>query len=525
MRGSLKIQLALLLILLPVSVAVVQTTVAIKLFREDKELYVFDLSTQSVELMARNLTMALESLRIQAELRKEPIPPILAVRTTEQAPGEQGVFKVENISKEGDPRLQILTRGASGGLAIDVRPRSLLDLRGTSGPQNLMVVNEQGRVLVHPDPARVIERQSLLGVIQRIGVFSPRGSRVGSREVELNGKPTFVAYGRAAGHLAVLQVFPQQAVFEAANPLIKSAALTAAVVVAVAILLALLLGRMILRPLQLMARQAEAIGRGEFGASTPGQMPGDMGKLVASLNAMSAALKKREDEIKKIHDQLLQAERLNTAGRMISSITKELSAPLETSFSLASQTLKVLPPQHTLRLLQEQILGEMDRASNILQNFSRISSRDESEPREVEIDMELADVLASSGPLFEQRNLRVDTDLSLSETKALISPDQLRNALYDIFLFVAKEAQNTSPVRISSGRRDGDLIISIQYSGVPLGEEQRAQLLNPIHAEGQGQGSLLLAVAVMVLQEQGARMVIEQLDSGNRFNVILPQVR
>jgi C4-dicarboxylate-specific signal transduction histidine kinase len=525
-RLSLRFQLLSSLILLPLAVAAVLTFVAIKLFQEDKELYVYDLSSQSVDLVARNLATTLESLRLQAELSQQSdkiSPPFLALGhpADDQAPREKSVFFIENISGGDGPRLRIFSRGERGPLSMDLRPKDLLDLRGISGPSQLIVANEQGMILVHSDEEQITARRSLTELIQNLAVFSPSGSRVAMREVDWEGAPMLVAYARVGKHLVVFQTIAEKDVFAAAEPLIKSAVFASLAVVVVAILLALLLGRSISRPLLLMTKQAEAIGRGEFGIATETKASGEVARLVESLNAMSASLKRREQEIGEMQHRLLQSERHNTTARLISSIAKDVSTPLEACFSLANQTLQGLPRESKLRGLQEQILSETDRAANMLQNLSRVASREEEEAHPVELDMLVADVLISAGPLLEKQGVEVEREMGSNEATVRVSPDPLRNALLDLLFFVASEAN--ARVKVSTWRRDQETGLAIEYEGTPLSEAERERLFKPFSSDvAAGKSSLVLAVTSMVIEEQGGRLAWESLPNGNRIDVIFP---
>lgn len=526
MRGSLRLLFFSALVLPPIIVAAVLTVVTMELFRDDKERYVYDLSSQSVDLVARNLLATLDGLRLRAELTPAE-PPFLAVELASggRVPPDAGAFRVENVSGAGQARLRVYARGGSGGLAMDLRPEALLDLRGYGGPTDLMVISDEGKILVHHDSKRVVARQDLSALLHRLRLFAPGSPRVGTRAVDLDGVPSLVAFARLPGGVAVLQSIPRKAVLAAADPLIRSAALASALAVVFAVFLALLVGRTIIRPLRLMADQAEAISRGEFGVATEARGGGEVATLMESLNAMSASLKKREQDLQRIQQDLLQAERLNTAGRLVASIVKEVSTPVEACFSLAGETLQRLPEKSDVRPLQERILFEADRAANILQNLSRLSTREEETTvRPVELDMAVADVLVSAGPLFERRKLSVETDLTTPAGKVVLSPDQLRNALLDILLFVAEEALPGSRVLLSVWKRGSEALVSIQYSGAPIPRDDAGRLLGSASGTW-SKSALVFAVASLVLEEQGGRLVVEALENGNRLNVVLPEAR
>lgn len=512
MRGSLRLHLFGSLVLLPILVASVVTFLAVRLFREDKEIYVYDLSAQSVELVARNLSARLESLRLKAAHEPDGL-------SVERRGGDALDRPTYTIERAGADRLQVEVHGSGGGrLTMKIPPEALLDLRGFSGPTELMVVNRAGQVLVHPDPgrSRALRVDDLL---RQLAPFKHQGARAGTREVRLMGRPALAAYAVVGDNLAVLQTLDKAQVSAAAMPLVTSAVVASLLVVLVAVLVALVLGRSILQPLRLVSRQAEAIGRGEFGVAVKTQSAAELAQLVDSFNSMSAALKRRDEELSEMQRQLLQAERLNASGRMIAAIVKELSEPLERCFNLASQTRHRLPESSSLRGMQKQIMDEANRAANILQNLTRLASREDSPADAVEPDIIVSDVLVSSRPLFEKQQLSVTTDLD-TVGRVRISPDQLRSALLDVFLYVSKHARPAGPVQVNL-RPSGDAVtLEVAYFGTPLSAEERGNLLRPSAAAQAG--GLELAVAATVFEEQGGGLALEPTEAGNRISISLP---
>jgi len=506
-RGSLRFHLFGTLVLLPVIVAAVITANAIRLFHEDKELYIFDLSAQSVELVARNLAGHLESLRIKAALGTgTPAPFISIIRHGDAARLEsprQPTYRIQHVGGT-TPRLRIeVLDDKVALLTMEIPPESLLDLRGYGGPTQLMVVNRQGRILVHSDRKRV--GQSLSPLLGQLHPFSSQGAGAGTRQIQYRGRPTLAAFARVGDDLAVLQTMDRQQVGAAAKPLVTGAIIASLVVVGIAIVIALLLGHSIIRPLRLMARQADAIGRGEFGVAVQADSTAEMAQLLNSFNAMSAALKRREEELQQMQSKLLQSERLNATSRMMTNIVKEVSQPLEQCFQLASQTLHRLPESSALRNMQKQIMEEANRASNILQNLSRLSSAEEPAAQAMEPDIIISDVLVSSRPLFDKQQLTVTTDLDAQIGRVPLSPEQLRNALLDIFLHVTTHARPPTPVQVTLKRQNQSMLLDVLYSGSsPPGSEQP------------------LAAATSLLQEQGGTLSLQPSPRGNRIQLTLP---
>ena len=128
---------------------------------------------------------------------------------------------------------------------------------------------------------------------------------------------------------------------------------------------------------------------------------------------MSAALKRRDEELRQVQHELLQAERLNAAGRMIAKVAKSLAGPVEACYGLARQTLAELPAQSEQRALQERIASEAHSASSILENLVRVAEGKAAGQSSEAVTLEalVADVMVSAGPLLERRGLAVATDL------------------------------------------------------------------------------------------------------------------
>jgi len=125
-----------------------------------------------------------------------------------------------------------------------------------------------------------------------------------------------------------------------------------------------------------------------------------------------------------------------------------------------------------------------------------------------------------AGPHFF-RDIRVQADLD-PVGNVRIGQENLRNALLDIFLFIAGKASSGTPIKVVLRKVDHTAAIDISFAGPPLSAAQREQLLEPFSAEGAGGGSLELAVAAMVFEEKGGRLLLESSESGNTITAELP---
>ncbi len=547
--GSLRVRLLAALVLLPVIVAASITFLAIRQFRADKELYVHDLSSQTVELVARNVSTQLESLALRANMQLAAQVPgavdgagtgdspnqasgdLLRIRALAKPP-KHGPFDAKNVSNSKELRLRVHAVAKGASVTFDVRPATVFDLRGYDGATTLFVVNREGRLLLHADSQQLRRQASRADLVEALGLFGEGKARLGSREVTVDGRPILVAYARIGDGLAVLQSVDKARVFAAAAPLVHSAIIASVAVVGVAALLALLLAGTVIRPVREMVRQAEAIARGEFGVAVQTRSGGTVGSLGRSLNEMSASLHQREQQVALMQRQVLRAERVTTAGRIIAAVAKEMNKPLDACVTLASECERLdTSGSDKIRDNYQRIAREANRAANVLQNLSRVGEGSDDPtkpaatqpPEPVDLEMIISEVLVSSGALLRQKRIAVAAALEAGGS-VLARPQELRSLLLDLLLFLSEHAAPGKPAMLSLGEADeGKVAIDLIFQGPSWSEEQRRQLVDPYASACNAEGSLMLAVSAAMLEEQGGRLEVDEVDGRNRIRTILPR--
>ena len=99
---------------------------------------------------------------------------------------------------------------------------------------------------------------------------------------------------------------------------------------AAAILFALLItffvASRLLKPIKLLDTAAREVGRGNYDHRVPLDGDDEMGRLGRTFNAMSASIRNSRDE-------LIRQERINTLGRIASSVVHDLRNPLAAIYS------------------------------------------------------------------------------------------------------------------------------------------------------------------------------------------------
>lgn len=516
------------IVLPPVLVAAVLVFASARQIREDKELYSYDLATQSVELLASNLVAKVAELQRRALAMQEAAPPFVAFESEKS--GDASLPTVSNASHSGKALLKLRCgKGESAKVAL-LEPKQLLDL-ARQGPAQLMVINSAGEIIAHPDSRMVATRKDAAPLLGQLRLFRKGAFRLGTKEVQLEGRASLAAFARVEGGLAVVQSIPKSQVTEAATPLIRAAIITSALTVLIMLLLALVLSRRVTRPLREMARQAEAIGRGEFDVtlvaepSTHGA--GEVAALAKSLREMSASLKRREQELKQVQQRLLQSERTNAAGRVIGSIAQELAEPLDASQTLVEKLHSAVTGLPKARIFSDALGEELGKAAMMLQKLRRLNVGETgAEASVIEADLAVADALVAARPMLEQRKISAVLDPEFEPRPVRMPEQSLQNALVDVCYFVAQRAKERTEAMVSIANHeltDGrpGVAITFNYQGDPVSEGERKALLSPLEAVEQG-GSLVLAVAAAAVTEEGGSLILEPTPMGNLVRMLFP---
>lgn len=513
--SSIGLRLLTAIVVPPILVASVLVVVSAHLVQRDKELYGYDFATQTVDLLARNLETKLDSLRRRAAKLERVEPPFVALG----APSGASKVAVANVSAGGSSLLELRL---SATRSARLPPSALLDV-ARQGPSQLQLINRAGRILAHPDPKQVAQRAEAKELLGQLKLFREGAPRLGTKELSLDGKLVLAAFARLPGGLALVQTIPKAEISAAAAPLIRTAALISGVTVLLTLLVTVLLSRRIVRPLQAMAQQAAAIGRGDFDAAKQAgpRGAGEVAKLADSLMQMRDSLAQREQELERVQQRLMQSERLNAVNRVIVAVSNELSEPLEAGLIATQQARYHVPPEAGGKWL-DTLATSLDRASGMLQKLRRLDTTGEKSGQTTVIDAALAvvDVLLSARPILQQRSIEVAFEPS-DPWPIRVSLKNLQGALLDVLYFLAQQADEATTVRISIHDQSPHVTIAFHYRATPLSREECAEFLSPIHAVEKG-GTLVLAVAAGAVAEEGGALTLEPSAEGNVIWLQLP---
>lgn len=405
---------------------------------------------------------------------------------------------------------------------------------GTEGVEAIGVYDVAGeRVAAAGEPAAVDEL--------------PRGrisNREGLREPPAGASLLTVTVPSAVGPVvAVLRIDDQAA---RAAPLVRLMGLyTALVGLALLVIAYFALTRLIVRPLDALARAAERVAGGTRKLAVPKTSVRELQDLGVSLGIMTERLLLEEDKLrtkideveraterlKEAQDRLVRSERLASVGRLAAGLAHEIGNPISALMGLQDLVLDGgLSPEEE-RDFMMRMRKETERIHRILRDLLQFA-RPAAAPLEGEAGQEPGDVDTAARDtaalVAPQRSLK-EVSLKLEVDPALpavaLGHEQLMQVILNLVMNAADAVGPGGNVRVAAARHDSGVRLLVEDDGPGVDPRVQAQLFEPfVTTKEVGKGTGLgLAVCRGLVEAAGGSITLDRdYTRGARFIVDLP---
>ena len=469
---------------------------------------------------ARLAALNLTAEDLAASRRAQPLRP-------EVVAAEEVILA--NASVAPDVALLTLAAASPGAeriVAAELRPDRLLRIFGRSPLYRVYLVDGRGSIVAHPDPAKVIARESALAVPVVRDAVEGSLSR-GAREFATPAGTLLGAFSRVGlGQLAVIAEVPREEALKATRELVRKSELFALAIVLVALLASIYFSRLLTAPLLRLQQAADAVGRGDFAVQVPATTGNEIGALGAAFNRMSRELLDREARLGEAHSQLTQAEKLSVLGEMSASIAHEVKNPLVGIVGFAQMGQVAEKDDEKLEYFQliEKFAWRADEIVKNLLKFAR-SENVELEPLDPNTVVQSAMQLVAHQ--MQMRKVRVEVSLGTGLPRISGSPGQLQQVLINLMVN-GQQAMEHSAERVltlGTALSGTKVLLTVRDRGSGMTDEVRLKLFRPFFttkAQGKGTG-LGLSVSQRIVRQHGGEITVESApDKGTTFTVNLP---
>jgi two-component system sensor histidine kinase HupT/HoxJ len=281
------------------------------------------------------------------------------------------------------------------------------------------------------------------------------------------------------------------------------------------------------------------------------------GRPIGELRRAYDALRQAHEDLKRTQQQLLQAEKMASLGRLVAGVAHELNNPI--SFVLgnvhalqryASRLARYLEAVHRgagpdeLRLLRgelriDRIIEDLqpliegtvegaERTADIVDGLKRFSAMDREEPRRFDL---VAIVERAVHWVGKATPGRFRVHLSLPRTWTMMgSPGQIQQVVMNLVqnAYDATGGQAAPRLDVTAREADGAVVIEFRDNGSGIDPENLPRLFDPFFTTkpvGQGTG-LGLAISYGIVKRHGGELTgANHPQGGAVFTLRLPVAR
>ncbi|MBC8430907.1 MAG: HAMP domain-containing protein [Desulfobacterales bacterium] len=285
------------------------------------------------------------------------------------------------------------------------------------------------------------------------------------------------------------------------------------------ILIALFLIFNVNRPLKAIENAIKKISKGDF-KNIPDISTGDEFEyLVDSLNNMINELNKRNEE-------LVQARKLESLGRLTSGVAHELNNPLN-NISTSVQILLEEIEENNLEYKMELLTGtekEVDRARNIVRallEFSRERALKIKTINFLDLVNEAVHAIKRQVPAHVKLKVQVPEDIQID-----LDPGRMQSVLINLMLNAVQAMESGGTLSVSAKQNNKEeFSFQVQDTGCGISEENISKIFDPFFSTKEvGKGSGLgLSIIYGIIELHGGRIQVTSKEGeGATFTIFLP---
>lgn len=354
---------------------------------------------------------------------------------------------------------------------------------------------------------------------------------------------TVTVPSRVGPVVAVLRVDDQSA---RAAPLVRLVGLyTALVALALLVIAYFALTRLIVRPIDELARAAERVAGGARRLAVPKTSVRELSDLGSSLGVMTERLLQEEDKLrrkideveraterlKEAQDRLVRSERLASVGRLAAGLAHEIGNPISALMGLEDLVLAGgLTPEEEHDFLT-RMRKETERIHRILRDllqFARpaalpLAGEAEQEPGDVETAAR--DTAALVSPQRSLQEVALTIDVSPGLPPVTLGHEPLMQVILNLVMNAADAVGKGGKVRVAASRSGERVRLLVEDDGPGVDPRVQAQLFEPfVTTKDVGKGTGLgLAVCRGLVEAAGGTITLDtEFARGARFVIELP---
>lgn len=247
------------------------------------------------------------------------------------------------------------------------------------------------------------------------------------------------------------------------------------------------------------------------------------------------------DELQRLSETLNEMiERLDRAFKRVTQFTADASHELRTPLTLLRTTaelaLRSRQSTEDYRESLRQILSELERTSDLVENLLWIARADSPEarthPRDVDLVETVREACIQADPLFRARRLELECKLSKQPIKLNGDAQALRRLALILLDNAAKYTAPGGSVDVATSQAEDTAVLTVTDTGIGISKDdlphifERFYRVDKARSRDQGGAGLGLSIAYMIVATHNGRIDIEsEPGQGTTVRVCFPTIR
>ena len=358
--------------------------------------------------------------------------------------------------------------------------------------------------------------------LDRLRVLRSAPKVSGPEEIQLGEERFLMTSLELAGpknpsvRLSVLKSYDQATAFlDGLNRLLLALGLAA---VMVGSALVFLISHTFTRPLANLVAGVRALGKGDFTYALDAHGGDEVAEVTGAFNRMRASLRKTQQE-------LLEAERLATIGRMASSISHDLRHSLAAIVANAEFLCESKLSSDQREELYQEVRVAVNQMTDLIDSLLEFSrTRESLRPAYGSVKDSVERVVQAIRMHPEFHQVRITVSQAGSST-GWFDPKKLERALYNLLLNACEAVvPEAGSIKVALNEVRGGVEIRVCDNGRGIPELIRGKLFEPFISYGKENGTGLgLTVVQKIVQDHGGDVTVEKTSpEGTVFRLLLP---